>query len=169
MSDRVLRELKARKEGREFQQFLLTEKSEKRSNDDIDTYATIETTKPVDSFEQKMKAQAPPESARPKIVDPVQPAESTTPESPVKEKASSPHVERLKELAAILERQLPEQTSRSAMIKLIQASLRQGDEHTLKAVFQRWSGTLEEELKSLSEEARNTVLLIRQLLGISGI
>jgi hypothetical protein len=169
MSDRVLKELKTRKEGREFQQFLLTEKSGPGRDENIDTFATVEIAEPADSFERKMRAQAPSEPAPSKPVDTARPAEPATHASPERAKPGSPQAERLKELAGTLERQLPEQSSRSAMIKLIQASLRQGDEHTLKAVFQRWSGTLEEELKSLSDDARDTVLQIRQFLGISGV
>lgn len=63
-----------------------------------------------------------------------------------------------------LEPLLPSQQTLTALMKLILASLRQGDTQTLKAIFDRWSGNLQDELETLSAEANEQIQVIKGYL-----
>jgi cytoskeletal protein CcmA (bactofilin family) len=188
MSNRVLEELKSRKEGREFKRFLVGGEAEEEP-------ATFETSHAVDALEaeaERIEAEVeaevteePVEEAIEETVEETAAVEETvageepeepadleeqedpfeTAESAVEQPGDKKDIKsKLQEYGQQLQPLLPDAESQSALIKLIQASLRQGDVHTLMAIFQRWSSNLDEELKSLNEDTRSAILEIREFL-----
>lgn len=129
MSDRVLKELQSRQEGRELRRFLLDEKTEP-GDEEAEPAAAIE-----------VQAEVAEETAEPAAVG----------SSDIDARPS------FTAYADRLEPQLPEKEKRSALMKLVIASLRQGDLQTLRAIFQRWTVNLREEMKNLPDGA-NAVL-----------
>lgn len=132
MSDRVLKELQSRQEGRELRRFLLDEKPGDEPGEPIVTS--------TGAIEVEAEISAP---------------GSFTEPAPTAA-AHDPRVQ-FAGYADRLEQALPEKEKRSALMKLVVASLHQGDLQTLRAIFQRWTVNLREEMKNLPAEA-NSVL-----------
>ena len=162
MSDRVLKELKARKEGQEFRRFFVDEdeelpsleasKKEKKKDN-----AAIEVSSEVVE-EEKPEIKAEKVAEEPEVVEEV--VEPEVGDTPKPEEVKTT----LKKMGDELEPLLPPQQTLTALMKLILASLRQGDTQTLKAIFDRWSGNLQDELKGLSEEANEQIQVIKGYL-----
>lgn len=157
MSDRVLKELKARKEGQEFRRFFV----------DDEQIPTIEGSKEIvagEAAEEIIEVTS--EVVDEVIVEALADDNDDVIEEP--EMVDTPDPEEikatLKKMGDELEPLLPPQQTLTALMKLILASLRQGDTQTLKAIFDRWSGNLQDELEGLSAEANEQVQVIKGYL-----
>ena len=174
MSDKVLAELKSRKEGREFKRFLIedsgAEATDQLSEEDSDTIDVFASEEISDMEEETLGGEVKDDS---EVVGEDTVAESSTNEVNAKtsEKPQAANEEvasKLNEFSEKLSPLLPEQQDQPAMVKLIMASLRQNDLKTLRAIYQRWADNLKKELSGIDDDAKEVIEEIGEYIDTVG-
>lgn len=152
MSDKVLQELNERKEGREFRRFLLDEHME----EDDSEPEPLSTVAPVEEEEEEAEEVVIETTAEPVVIEEEEVEEDDDEaviideideedDEDIVDLSDEDTAERLKEFGTSLDEALPDEAELPAILKLVRASLQQGDLKTLQALYQRWAGTLNEE------------------------